>query len=544
MSDGQLPRREFLRFLASACPVAALDWDAFPRGPSPSGKAGGYDAIIIGAGLGGLSCGAAFARQGFKPLVVEQHDKPGGFATAFRRPGGFLFDVSLHSTTVGERGGVRNLIGGFPEITSIEFLPHPTLFRAVFPGHDIRVPQRDPQAFIKMLIGLFPEEKDGITGLFDDMGGLSREVGRLTGAGGQVDMSRFPLDFPHLFKLNGKTWGEMVDSRIRDPRLKAIVSAQWGYYGLPPSRLSCFYYTLPFMGYLTGGGFYPRGRSQDISMALARFIEGRGGTILLNTKVEKIRVQAGRASGVVTTDGREFTSRVVVSNANPFDTFGKMLSDRAALSDYEANWQKYSVSLSCLQVFLGLKEDLVGKLRVTDSEVFIEPSYDPEAAYANAQKGNVEDGSVSAMLYDNIYRGYSPAGKNTVNLMTLQGYGPWERFEKDYAAGNKTEYRKEKERMAEALIRKVEKTLLPGLANAIEVKEIGTPLTNRRYTGHYRGAIYGWDQTVNNSGSLRVGHLTPIKDLYLAGAWSRPGHGYGAVIPSGLECFAEIVKGW
>jgi prolycopene isomerase len=336
----------------------------------------------------------------------------------------------------------------------------------------------------------------------------------------------------------------MVDTRIRHPRLKAIVSAQWGYYGLPPSKLSCFYYALPFMGYLTGGGFYPRGRSQDISTALATIIERHGGKILLNTRVEKIRVQAGRASGVVTTDGREFTSRVVVSNANPFDTFRKMVADQAALSDYEAKWQEYSVSLSCLQVFLGLKEDLVGKLGVTDSEVFIEPSYDPETAYANAQKGNVEDGGVTAMLYDNVYRGYSPAGKNTVNLMTLQGYGPWEKFEKAYAAGNKAEYRKEKERMAEVLIRKVEKTLLPGLANAIEVKEIGTPLTNRRYTGHYRGAIYGWDQTVNNSGSVRVGHATPIKDLYLAGAWSRPGHGYGAVIPSGLECFAEIVKAW
>jgi len=82
-------------------------------------------------------------------------------------------------------------------------------------------------------------------------------------------------------------------------------------------------------------------------------------------------------------------------------------------------------------------------------------------------------------------------------------------------------YRKEKERMAEVLIRKAERILLPGLSSAIEVKEIGTPLTNVRYTGHHRGAIYGWDQTVNNSGSVRVGHRTPIKNLYLAGAWCR-----------------------
>ena len=184
------------------------------------------------------------------------------------------------------------------------------------------------------------------------------------------------------------------------------------------------------------------------------------------------------------------------------------------------------------------------KLGVTDSEIFVEPSYDPDAVYAHALNGDVESGGVGVTLYDNVYHGYSPAGKNTVNIMVLQGYGPWERYERDYRAGNKADYRKEKERMAEILIRKAEKALLPGLLKAIEVKEIGTPLTNARYTGHHQGAIYGWNQTVNNSGSTRVGHSTPIKNLFLAGAWSRPGHGYGAVIPSGLECFAEITRGW
>ncbi len=544
MSEGQLPRREFLKVLASAYPAMAFDWSAFPRASSQPGKDVAYDCIIIGAGLAGLACGAAFARQGFKPLVIEQHDKPGGFATAFRRSGGFLFDVSLHSTTVGERGGVRNLIDGFPEISSVEFLPHPNLGRLIFPEHDVRMPQRDPDAFVRMLAGLFPDEKEGIAGLFDDMRGLSQEIGRLSAARGQVDMSRFPLDFPRLFKFNSKTWGEMADTRIKDAKLKAIVSAQWAYYGLPPSRLSCFYYALPFLGYLSGGGFYPRGRSQDISNAFAGFIREHGGTILLGTKVEKIRVAGGRATGVMTADGGEYTSRAVVSNADPFATFGRMVGDQAAVNDYKATWARYGVSLSCFQVFLGLKEDLVRKLGVTDSEVFVEPSYDPDANYAIAQNADVERGGVIMMLYDNVYRGYSPAGKNTINLMVLQGYGPWEKFAKDYLAGNKAAYRKEKERMADVLIAKAEKALLPGLAKAVEVREVGTPLTNVRYTGHHRGAIYGWDQTVNNSGSTRVGHATPIKDLYLAGAWSRPGHGYGAVIPSGLECFAEIVKGW
>ena len=117
--------------------------------------------MIIGSGLGGLSCAAAFARKGYRPLVLEQHDKPGGYATAFRRPGGFVFDVSLHSTTVGERNGVRNLIGGFPEITEVEFVPHTHLYRAIFPEHDVRVPQRDVPGYVAMLVRLFPDEKAG-----------------------------------------------------------------------------------------------------------------------------------------------------------------------------------------------------------------------------------------------------------------------------------------------------------------------------------------------------------------------------------------------
>jgi len=542
MNHPELPRRDFLKMLAATFSATAIDWDALPVNTFAQSDTTDYDVIIIGAGLGGLSCGAAFARQGFKPLLIEQHDKPGGYATAFARPGGFLFDVSLHSTSVGERDGIRNLIYGFPEITDVEFLPHPTLLRTIFPEHDVTIAQRNPEAYAQQLIRLFPDQQEGITGLFDDMKGLTADIGRLSSARGQVDMSRFVTDFPYLAKLNGKTWGEMVDAWITNQKLKAIVSGQWAYYGLPPSKLSCFYYAMPFYGYLAHGGFYPKGRSQTISNALATFIRQHGGTVLLNTKVRTITVKDGAATGVITKSGKAFSARAVVSNANAFDTFRTMLDARDLLTDYESRWQQYSVSLSCFQVFLGLNEDLVRKHGITDSEVFLETGYDPEAAYRGALAGDVEHGGFGLTCYDLIDPDYSPRGKNTLNILTLQGYGPWEKYETDYFAGNKSAYNKEKKRMADILIAKVEKSMLPGLSEAIEVCEIGTPLTNVRYTGNYRGAIYGWNQTVNNSGNTRVGHSTPIKNLYLAGAWSRPGHGYGAVIPSGLECFAEIVK--
>jgi all-trans-retinol 13,14-reductase len=544
MSDKSMERRDFLKALLAGIPLVAIDWDALPKGKDAGQGNKDFDAVIIGSGLGGLCCAAAFARQGFKALVLEHHNKPGGYATTFKRPGGYVFDVSLHSTTVGERDGIHNLIPGFPEIKEIEFVPHPYLYRIIYPDYDFRVAQKDLPGYIRTLIGYFPDEKEGIQRIFDDMKGLAQDINKYSNAGGQVDMMNFPREYPYLFKSYNKTWGEMLDSRIKNPKLKAIISSLWGYYGLPPSKLSSLYYALPTIGYLQEGGYYPVGRSQKISDAMMKFIEERGGRVMLKNMVKKILIKDHSAYGVKTADGREYTGKVVVSNANAYDTFHTMMEEEEYLKDYLARMDKFTTSLSCFQIFLGLKEDLVGKIGIKDTEIFYETGYDIEASYKAALNAELENPGYGLMLYDNLYKGYSPKGKNTLNIITLQGYGHWKTYEADYWKGNKKAYQAEKERMADILIDKVEKTLLPGLRKAIEVKEIGTPLTNVRYTRNYRGAIYGWDQTLDNSPPRRLPHRTPIKNLYLSGAWTNPGGGYSAVIGSGLECFGEIMNEW
>jgi phytoene dehydrogenase-like protein len=540
----EIDRRDFLKQALALPLLMKVDWERMPRADTAGPAGRDYDAVVIGSGLGGLSCAAAFARQGFKVIVLEQHTQPGGFATAFSRKGGFVFDVSLHSTNAGEREGIRNLINGFPEIREVEFAAHPNLYRVIFPNHDIRVPQQDVDGYIGMLKREFPEEKDGIAGLFQDMNGLVRDIGAYSRARGQVDTSRFPQEYPVLFKTFNKTWSGFMEPWIKDPKLKAVLSAQWGYYGLPPSKLASFYYVLPYMGYLAQGGFYPKGRSRAISQAFVKFIEAKGGKVSCSTRVDKILIEEGAAVGVLTDKGKRITARAVVSNGSPLEMFNRMIDDKSALASYLERLEKLSVSLSSFQVFLGLNKDLVKEAGLKDSEVFIETGYDPEAAYDAAVAAKIEDQGFALTAYDNIYEGYSPQGKNTLNLLTLQGFDHWKPFEADYLKGNKTEYKKEKERVADILIDRAEKALLPGLRKAIEIKEIGTPLTNIRYTGHPRGAIYGWDQTLDNTGPRRLPHSTPVKNLYLAGAWTSPGHGYGAVIPSGLECFAEITRNW
>jgi all-trans-retinol 13,14-reductase len=543
MSNNSFKRRDFIKTLLSGIAVTSIDWNSFPKVIQTIQNKNQFDAIIIGAGLGGLSCGAAFARQGFKPLVLEQHTKPGGYATTFTR-NDFTFDVSLHSTSVGERNGLHNLINGFPEITDVEFVPHPDLYRVIYPDYDIRVPQKNLATYMEMLIKYFPEEKSGIEGIFEDMKGISNNIIKLSGQKGKPDMSTFPTEYPYLFKSFGKPWGDLVNARITNPKLRAIVSSQWGYYGLPPSKLSPYYYALPCLSYLTEGGYYPIGRSQKISDALTKIIRERGGTVQLGSRVKEILIKDHTAVGVKTENGEEYTARVVVSNASANSTFSTMMHEDDFLKDYLQKMSGYSVSLSCFQVFLGLKTDLIKKVGIKDSEIFYNTGYDPDADYLAMKNANIEDGGYGLSLYDNIYKDYSPKGKNTINILVLQGYDHWQKFENDYLNGKKDEYNKEKKRIADVMIDNVEKTLLPGLRDAIEVIEIGTPLTNIHYTGNYHGAVYGWDQTLNNSGNSRIGHKTPIKNLYLAGAWTKPGHGYGAVIPSGLECFGEIMKEW
>jgi len=141
-----------------------------------------------------------------------------------------------------------------------------------------------------------------------------------------------------------------------------------------------------------------------------------------------------------------------------------------------------------------------------------------EADYQSCVKGDIEQVPYTITVYDNLFEGYSRAGKSTVTLLCLSGYEPWRKFESDYQSGRKSAYYKEKERRTRVLIARAEKDFIPGLSSMIEVKESATPLTNWYYTRNPEGAIYGFDQTVDNAFMNRFDCRTPIKGLYLASA--------------------------
>ena len=129
-------------------------------------------------------------------------------------------------------------------------------------------------------------------------------------------------------------------------------------------------------------------------------------------------------------------------------------------------------------------------------------------------------------------------------LLFLSGYEPWKKYEEDYRAGRKEAYNREKERWANILIQRAEKEVVPGLPSMIEVRESATPLTNWQYTRNPGGAIYGFEQSMDNAFMNRIKNRTPVEGLYLAGAWGNPGGGFAGVLRSGQSAFTQIMEDW
>jgi prolycopene isomerase len=407
---------------------------------------------------------------------------------------------------------------------------------------DISVPQQDPQAYVQILGRHFPEEIKGIQAVVNEMVGLSEEVERFIANKGIFIKALFPLRYPKMWAIRNKTLAQFLGEHIRGPECQNALSSLWGYYGLPPSKLSAFYYANATGGYLRNGSFYVRSRSLDLSKALASTITGHGGAVLYDTEVEKILVQDNAVRGVALASGITLPARAVVSNASAPTTVRQMLPEGVCPAEYLKKLDGYKPSISSFIVWLGLNRDL--RNRIAGAGIHVASGQGSETDYLSCLNGDLERGSFSVSIYDNVYEGYSAPGTSTVMLLFLCGYEPWRRFEADYRRGHKTAYMEEKMRWAKILIQRAEEKVIPGLAAMIEEMEVATPLTNWRFTRNPEGAIYGFEQSMDNAFMNRIDNRTPIKGLYLAGAWGNPGGGYVGAIRSGELTFEHLMQDW
>jgi len=542
MFNQSLSRRSFLTVSAMTAASLVLDWNKISANAAKMGPKSDYPTVVIGAGLGGLVCGAYLAKQGVPVTVVEQHSIPGGYATSFERAGGkFNFEVSLHGTSINNTGAAR-ILSDIGILNKLELAELPEVYRLKTPDLDISVPQKDPAAYIQLLTDHFPKEAEGIKGFVEEMIGIADEVDTLSRNKGRFFKLLFPLQYRKMWNVRNKTLADLISDYVNNPDLQNVLGSLWGYYGLPPSKLSGFYYANATGGYLKNGSYYIKQRSQDLSNAIAQVIEENGGRILYDSTVDRIRVEKGVVKGVELSGGEALPARAVVSNASAPTTFHKMVPAGAVSKDYLEKLNSYKPSISSFLIWLGVNQELKGKIKAFSTHV--SGGLGPEADYRACIHGNIEKSSFGVCVYDNIFNGYSRPGTSTLQILVLCGYESWRKFESDYSNGNKAAYNLEKQRWAKILIKRAEKDVIPGLSGMIEVQEVATPLTNWRYTGNTEGAIYGFEQSMDNAFMNRIKTETPVKGLYLASAWGNPGGGYAGTFRAGQSAFQAVMKDW
>ncbi len=542
MFHQKISRRSFLTASAMTAAAFFLDWRKISASVRKLGPKEDYPVVVIGAGLGGLCCAAYLARSGFPVTLLEQHTLPGGYATAFEREGGrFKFEVSLHGTSI-HHNATSRCLEELDVLRRLKLVPLPDVYRLKSPKLDISVPQKDPQGYVDLLSKHFPHEAEGIRSFVEEMTGISKEVDQLSLKKGKFIKILFPLQYPKMWNIRNKTLQEMLNEHVKDPELHHVLSALWGYYGLPPEQLSAFYYANATGGYLRNGSYYIKDRSQALSNALADVIVEAGGAIHYETPVEQILMKEGAVEGVRVRGKMTFPARAVVSNASAMTTFNEMLPPNAVPSKYLGKLSAYKPSISSFIVWLGLNDELRGKIQ--GSGIHVASGMGTKADYESCMRGLVDRGSFGVSIYDNIFPEYSAPGTSTVMLLFLCGYEPWRKYEKAYRAGEKDAYNREKDRWTDILIKRSEEAVIPNLSAMIEVRESATPLTNWRYTRNSEGAIYGFEQSMNNAFMNRIENRTPIKGLYLAGAWGNPGGGFAGVLRSGQSAFSKILEDW
>lgn len=497
-----------------------------------------YQAIVIGAGNGGLMTAATLAKKGVKTLLIEKHNIPGGSASSIHR-GRFEFEPSLHELSgVGgadNPGFVRKM---FETVgADVDWCVERTeLYRLIVPEEGINFAlSSNPQ---KLCMDL-EKEAPGSAGPMARMLQLCGEAAKAFTYMGSKDYDPDKLDelYPHAKTLAGHSIKEVLDALGMPERAQAIVSQYWCYLGATATEMDALTYFRMFGAYLMFGAGMPKLRSHELSLALEKVVRDNGGEVWYNTPAEKILVKDGKAYGV-RIDGKDYYCDNVICNVYPEFAYSYLIDQEEVPERAVKLTNARQLAMNLFTVYLGMNKssDEIGIKSYTN---FIMKTSDSDL---QVKKSMEDRTNVPAVIINDLNRLVPDCTPEGTCFLFLTGFF----FGDLWNSVKPEEHQKEKERVAEAMIRRCEEALGISIMPYIEEIEIASPVTFARFLGSPQGTPYGykmnkWDNYIQRAIDKRT-DLKTIDGLDFVGAATHVGDGYSPTYLGGFETAIEIAE--
>lgn len=449
-----------------------------------------YDAIVIGAGNGGLISALELVKNNKKVLVLESHNIPGGFATSFVR-GRFEFEASLHELceygTKENPGSVYQLFERLGISDKIEFVTVPEAYHvySIDTKEDYKMPF-GKEAYINQMEIYVPGSRKSMEEFFLLTEEIKEALTYLEMNKGQIDTNILLTKYSHFMKVAAHPIETVLNSLKMPKKAQEILTTYWVYLGSPVSTLSFVHFASMLYSYICLGAQIPKKRSHEISLVLAEEIEKLGGEIKYLSTVSQILFEGGEIKGVRLKNGEEYYANHIISNCSPTFVYGNMLPLEVVPKNAIKLTNSRVLGARGFSIFLGLNQS-AKDIGLEDYSYFIYHTLDSNKEYKNMS--TINNNSSVAIVLNNAIPSCSSKGTTLMNLTSL--------FFGDVFSKNVTEenYFSLKEKIAEDIIDTFEVATGISIRPYIEEIEISTPVTYARYGGHPDGVIYGYKAT-------------------------------------------------
>lgn len=454
-------------------------------------------------------------------LVLERHYVAGGFTQVFHRPG-YEWDVGVHYI-----GKVHDLASPerkmFDHITEgrLAWNRMPEVYDRIVIGDRTYNSIGGLACFREQLREYFPSETQAI----DNYLALVKTAAQAAQA--YFAEKALPAPIAALIgpllrrKFMGfarLTTADVLRRLTGNEELIAVLTAQWGNYGLPPGQSSFGVHAIVANHYLDGAS-YPVGGASQIAAAIAPGIEQNGGKIVVGAEVVEILVNRNnRATGVRMTDGREFHAHAILSDTGARNTFLRLLPQEVRNKlKFRKHLEGLPASAAHLCLYVGLKQNAGESFGEANLWLHRSPDHD-----GNAARFFADPSQPFPFLFISFPSAKDPSfaqrypRHSTIEVVTPAPYAPFQRWERTNWKHRGPEYEELKVQLTARLLAELERAV-PAVKGMVDYCELSSPLSTRHFMNYERGEAYGIAATPARFGARYLRPATPIANLYLTG---------------------------